>query len=685
MSRNRTTEGTQKPRGTSNINLPRSTNMAGGAESGVRTSPPMRRTLSLLALVALTFAGLSGLAVAQETGASAGSAAAVEATPEKSPEAVEPTPSKAPEPTRENLPDDCRDRAEEFKSILHKEQERMHADERAFREAFDAAREEMSKREATQEERQAFHEKWYEAAKLRHEEHRKALAAAMESAGLGRCFERFYSDKPEPLPPEPVKPVPASQAHPMDEGARKIMERCEAKARALWSSWDKSHRDPAPAQPREAYPAEYPQKPAAYHEGTPAPRADGASTSYEGPIADESQVRGEPTQAAPYETRPDGAHSMSEYKESPEHREMKAKMEALHRACEKELREYFQNQNSDERFGSCSMFSKEDGLIHVECKHIRLLGIPEEQTMTQIHVRDTLYVDRLYAKGFLATFEPQQTKEGSAIQVFDASKHRVLSIHDSPKGIINLAASDDVAAFVLDLADNLKVERYEEGLRFSDGKHRGAIVLHGGSLEVSDGNVVLVTGKATFFVGEPSQEDAKLGEAYPEAIAKKRVGAEIALAKGGKTDTVTIGDGFDVRDLVIEGAKFTAKVDSEDGKCKTVVFKLESGLLGNALKDLDVKVTDVSTEGGATAMQVQMASDLEDVLDPCDDGAEMVEYWSVSDANGLQVLVSIPHFSEKHIEVSSAGAGSLVPGFETPFLIAGLGLVMIVASRRRRA
>ena len=50
-----------------------------------------------------------------------------------------------------------------------------------------------------------------------------------------------------------------------------------------------------------------------------------------------------------------------------------------------------------------------------------------------------------------------------------------------------------------------------------------------------------------------------------------------------------------------------------------------------------------------------MAADLTDILDPDDDGGQP-EYWVVRDADGIQLMVSVPHWSVHAITVSSFGA-----------------------------
>lgn len=369
--------------------------------------------------------------------------------------------------------------------------------------------------------------------------------------------------------------------------------------------------------------------------------------------------------------------------------EMERKSKAIAEECEAKMRAQHGGESGEGSFGSFQMsWDPEKGVILVDGKHLDMVGIPEAQLMTQITIDEQLFIDALGADGFLARFNPEQTEEGTAIQVYDSAGKRILSVHDNPRGLINLASSEEIPSFTLDLADHLTLDSNQDGIRFSDGQREGLVLIHHGSVQVGAGNVLKIEGAATFLLRGATDADEKLGEPYAKALEAKNIGAEVAVAPDAKnkdkiaTDTAPIGL-LEVQVTKEAKGRISANIDSPDGVGKTVVLKLDKALLTSS--KLKVRVVAVAEDRTESPVEVREAEDLADVVNPHDDG-EAIEYWIVEDTQGVQVLVSFPHFSERKVTVESVGSSALgpaIPGFEGMAALLGVCAAILVGLRRR--
>jgi hypothetical protein len=147
------------------------------------------------------------------------------------------------------------------------------------------------------------------------------------------------------------------------------------------------------------------------------------------------------------------------------------------------------------------------------------------------------------------------------------------------------------------------------------------------------------------------------------AISEGRVAASLTVRSGEVRKDFEHGQ---VRAWV-EVAKcgvVEAKVSSESGEGRTVILNIDNSVLGV----VSIQQVKVEVDG----QPVPLASDYDDVLDPSNDG-DWPEYLILVGGQGIQVLVSIPHFSTRTITVRGpAGA----PTARTPLLVA-VGIVVI--------
>jgi hypothetical protein len=109
-----------------------------------------------------------------------------------------------------------------------------------------------------------------------------------------------------------------------------------------------------------------------------------------------------------------------------------------------------------------------------------------------------------------------------------------------------------------------------------------------------------------------------------------------------------------------------------------VVLHVDPALVGNATPErLVLRYFDDHTDGTQTEVIFAKADSIADVLDPTND-AGRPEYWVVADADGLQVLVSVPHWSTH--TVTLAGLGIVLPPSVMMGLVAGVIGTMVAAT-----
>lgn len=333
-----------------------------------------------------------------------------------------------------------------------------------------------------------------------------------------------------------------------------------------------------------------------------------------------------------------------------------------------------------ERMGSFSVQpDPAKGEVSVRGKHVAFQGDMATEAIYGYTVDGQLFLDAIRKEARFQSFDIEDER-GSSVMVI-RGEGLVYRFHDNPAGVANFRVKG--GTIELDVADYLKVTVTPEGVELADGDRRAVIV--GDGLKV-DGDRVVVTDHANFLVKEHRQEvlekvaNRHRGDIV-KAVTEKKVGAEVTVV-AGKDGLAT--EELDYEDMDIAVAKprpnvVSVRIDSPGGEGKTVVLNVEKGLLAD-LANVLVSIYEVES-GKERDAKATKASSLADVLDPTDD--EGPEYWIVTDEDGVQVLVSFPHFSEKRVEIQSGSSGTkLVPGFEALGLLAALGAAVLAARRR---
>lgn len=257
-----------------------------------------------------------------------------------------------------------------------------------------------------------------------------------------------------------------------------------------------------------------------------------------------------------------------------------------------------------------------------------------------------------------------------------------LTLHNNPTGLIRF---NGTGSFELEFPD---------GITLSEGDNFTMVDVDGTQVRLLyddgawEGETLGVTGFWSLHIparGAPA-EAAKEShdESIERAIEDRRIGAEVRLqriAAAEASSMAAAGDegveilAYDAVDVDVEMPEEVAtaatpirvQVSSELPEGRTIVLDVDPALLASADPDhLALAYYDVHEDGTETEVVFRMAADLNDVLDPMDDEGQP-EYWVVSDANGLQVLVSVPHWSTHAVTVSS-----VVEAITQPSVIVGV-------------
>jgi len=136
-----------------------------------------------------------------------------------------------------------------------------------------------------------------------------------------------------------------------------------------------------------------------------------------------------------------------------------------------------------------------------------------------------------------------------------------------------------------------------------------------------------------------------------KAIINGTVGCEIVIEDDLNSHFMIYSEGLTINATNITKNKISIIINGEeDITGKTIVVNVEDEVFNNS----DNLTIEYDGE------QIKMADDLEDVLNPDNDGSNP-EYLIIKGANGTQIIVSIPHFSEHEISIFGNNAMMAYP------------------------
>jgi hypothetical protein len=132
-------------------------------------------------------------------------------------------------------------------------------------------------------------------------------------------------------------------------------------------------------------------------------------------------------------------------------------------------------------------------------------------------------------------------------------------------------------------------------------------------------------------------------ELIDNAIVSGTVGGEILISNDLENDAILYNNLLSFKSVSIDKNEISLIISGDESLSgKTLVINAETGFFdneGNLLIKYD----------GET---IRLADDINDVLNPNDDGS-FPEYLIVEGALGVQIIISIPHFSDHEISITS--------------------------------
>lgn len=302
---------------------------------------------------------------------------------------------------------------------------------------------------------------------------------------------------------------------------------------------------------------------------------------------------------------------------------------------------------------------------------------------------------------------------GSTLFVRDGESE--LRLHDEPNGLIRFKGA--AGNITLVFPANATIDHGEHGARIAYAGGREGHLLADNATWLANGTVQL-NGFFAFHV-PPAHARAAPEEPAPateakegvqRAIERRSIGAEVTLraadevpANAASSAAAQDASGpieilaYDDVEVEVElpdaaaspEAPVRVVVSSELDEGRTIVLNVDATLLDSTDPDhLVLRYFDLHNQTDGSILETEVlfvqADSLQDVLSP--DEAQP-EYWVVEDANGLQVLVSVPHWSAHAITVASffegVDAPSVVVGISVGAgMTVALGLVMLWPRRR---
>lgn len=156
-------------------------------------------------------------------------------------------------------------------------------------------------------------------------------------------------------------------------------------------------------------------------------------------------------------------------------------------------------------------------------------------------------------------------------------------------------------------------------------------------------------------------------ESLTSALAENRL-ALVIIVEEGQSETEYEHTEIDA-EVKITGTNIEVRVDSPVESGKTVLVNIDN--YTKKVLQLEHIVVWVDNQ------EIGQADDYDDVLDPTDDGDE-AEYLILVGGNGIQVLVSIPHFSARTITIGTLP--TMPTAGEIPmWVIAAAALALVIA------
>lgn len=394
----------------------------------------------------------------------------------------------------------------------------------------------------------------------------------------------------------------------------------------------------------------------------------------------------------------------------------------VHDEWKKEVASKFKEERKEERFGEFVIDDDGSGSGSLKGRFVSFDYDSGSLALSNYRVQGLLLFERFYAPHDID--EPHvegATLSGKGVlesELGDVKLH--LKIHDNPTGGFHAdcdverarkdenATAGDPRSCTLSLPEGATIEKTGEG----DGEDKSAVRY---VVKSSEEEAFLLVLGPHFLEGTELEFTKAIRLFFPSTNVvhddfanKDRERIRLGIAAGkilAEVDIVKKGDGAEFEsygyDLGEDGSAEGVEVeslptgiaidfDAESSAGKTVVFNIDTSLFGNVdaatlvAANLKIVYYDVAEDGSKVEVEIQQADSLQDILDP---GETVPEYWIVLDANGLQAMVSTPHFSAKRVEITAQSIEALKDGIPGPGGVLAIGALLaglVLAPRRRR-
>lgn len=273
----------------------------------------------------------------------------------------------------------------------------------------------------------------------------------------------------------------------------------------------------------------------------------------------------------------------------------------------------------------------------------------------------------------------------------------IINAYDNPTALLKINVIEGSNYLVFDLGSNFSANktRSKNVISIAGESIRGKLIIVGPmwwrsnktcnvSLDEGFVNISLSERFSVFFMANPirgfgigiSDEREDLIE---DAISNCRLGARVFVQFRNRTHNRTHSMLYCDMDLHCKADKgrIEVNVSSDEEGGQTIVIDVDN----ETFNIIDINRIKVRYDGEP----IDMASNYSDVLNPDDDDGK-AEYLIVVGSDGIQILVSIPSFSEHVILITetSAAAGTEdgTPGFE--FVIVLFAICIIFFIKRRK-
>jgi hypothetical protein len=282
---------------------------------------------------------------------------------------------------------------------------------------------------------------------------------------------------------------------------------------------------------------------------------------------------------------------------------------------------------------------------------------------------------------------------GSALRIGDGDTELVL--HDDPTGLVRLKGLDGSLTVVLPAdaevqhaADGSVARVAYAGGRVGHLRSDNATFLDDHTVLASGFFALLVPHEHEAEAAPEDHADVEREDRVKDAIEDRRIGAEITLhlpppaqaamadsAGNGSVEVLAYDDvqvevQMPASGVATPEAPIRIELSSDLAEGRTIVLNVDRALLESSdPQSLVLAYFDLHEQADGSVIETEVifrqAASLSDVLDASDDGGSP-EYWVVEDANGLQLMASVPHWSAHAITLGSLAS------ITAPSVMAGL-------------